>query len=426
MTGGIPTPLISAGGDDRQTIGETIAAQVAHLPHRPRLIGLGEPTHGEDEFGRLRNAVFAALVDRAGFTTVALETSAWHARVVDAYVRGGEGDEDEVMATGFTHDFGASPANRALVRWVRERNRHRPRAEHLRFTGFDAPVEMAAAPSPRSALQVLHDFLSGYFDLPAWETVDRLLGADELWEEPAAARDPARSIGADPRVHALRALTDDLRWTLAGDLPRLRDDTSPHTIEDVQLAARTAAGLLAYHAAMARDTENRWQRLAAIRDTMMAENLQVLADRGPTFAFAHNQHLRTGSTSTPFDTTTLRWQPAGALLADRMGEDYRVIACALGEATHLDLPAPPPDTVEGALHEALSPGIHLLSAPELLPLQQRSVPRKSPTYRFFPIDETLLGQVDQVLFLPTITGEGDAAGWWAQGAGGGGQDSAVG
>ena len=88
MTSGTPTPLISADSDDHQTLGDAIAAQIAHLPHRPRLLGFGEPMHGEDEFARLRNAVFGALVDQAGFTSIALETSAWHGRTVDAYIRG--------------------------------------------------------------------------------------------------------------------------------------------------------------------------------------------------------------------------------------------------------------------------------------------------------------------------------------------------
>ena len=298
MTSGSPTPLISADSDDHPALADALAAQIAALPHRPRLLGLGEPMHGEDEFGRLRNAVFAALVDRAGFTSIAIESSAWHGRIVDSYVRGGDGVEDDIMAAGFTHGFGESPANRTLIRWMREQNRHRPQTARLRFAGFDAPVEMMAAPGPRTALQALHGFLlthlGGEFDLPPWDTVDRLLGPDERWLEPAAAMEPARSIGAEPRVHDLRAITDDLRWTLTGEIPRLRRETSPDDLEDALLAGRTAAGLLAYHAAMARDTGDRWQRLAAVRDTMMAENVQAIADRGPTLAFAHNHHLRTG------------------------------------------------------------------------------------------------------------------------------------
>jgi erythromycin esterase-like protein len=406
MTSGTLTPVISADSDDHRSLAAAVAAQIAHLPRRPRLLGFGEPMHGEDEFGRIRNAVFAALVEQAGFTSIALETSAWHGRAVDAYIRGGDGDEDDVMAAGFTHGWGEFPANRMLVRWMREQNRHRPRAAHLRFAAFDAPVEMTGAPSPRAALQVLDDFLrtsaGSASDLPPWDTIHRLLGPDEPWDEPVTARDMPHPIGAEPRVHDLRAITDDLRWTLTGQTPRLRHESSADDLADAHLAARTAAGLLAWHAALARDADHRWQRLAAIRDTMMAENLQAIADRGPTLAFAQNQHLRTGTTAVSFGPMTLRWLPAGAHLADRLGSDYRVIACAFGEATHHDIPEPAPDTVEGVLHHGLPPGNHLLSAPELEPLHQRCTPRSSPNFRYIPIDEALLGQIDQLLFLRAV------------------------
>ncbi len=407
MTSGTLTPLISAGSDDRRTLGDAIAAQIAWLPRPPRLLGFGEPMHGEDEFARLRNDLFAALVEQAGFTSIALESSAWHGRAVDDYVRGGDGVEDDIMAGGFSHGWGEFPANRILVRWMREQNRHRSQAGQLRFAGFDAPVEMDGAPSPRAALRVLHDFLrthaGGGIDLPAWDGIDRLLGPDEPWEEPAAAMEPARSIGVEPRVRELRAITDDLRWALTGEFPRLRAETDPDDLADALLAGRTAAGLLAYHQAMARDTDRRWQTLAAIRDTMMAENLQAIADRGPTLVFAHNQHLRTGLTRIPFGPTTLRWQPAGAHLADRLGDDYRVIACAFGDAAGHGIPEPEADTVEGVLHRGLPAGNHLLSAAELRTFQQGRVTRSSPNFRYIPMDDGLLDQVDQVLFLRTIT-----------------------
>jgi erythromycin esterase-like protein len=140
MTTEIPSPLISADREDRRGLAEDIADRIERLPHRPRLLGLGEPMHGVDEFPRLRNALFAALVERAGLTTIALESSAWHGRVVDEYVRGGDGDEDAVLAAGFTHGWGGFPANRELVRWLREQNRHRAPDARLRFAGFDAPV----------------------------------------------------------------------------------------------------------------------------------------------------------------------------------------------------------------------------------------------------------------------------------------------
>lgn len=153
----------------------------------PRVLGLGEPVHGIEAFPRVRNAVFEHLVEHAGFRTIALESDAWAGRLVDVWVRhapGCEGlTEDQVMAHGFSHGFGASPANRELVRWARERSAGLPTGDQVRVTGFDGPMEMVATPSPRATLLHLYDYLSGR-DLDRAlpcdrDTLTRLLGADE-------------------------------------------------------------------------------------------------------------------------------------------------------------------------------------------------------------------------------------------------------
>lgn len=407
MTSATFVPLISADTEDREALGTAIAARITHLPHRPRLLGFGETMHFEDEFLLLRNAMFAALVDQADYTRITLESCAWRGRIVDAYVRGGDGVEDDVMATGFSHEFGGFHANRLLVRWMREQNRARPPARHLRFAGFDAPTELMWGPSPRPQLEALHIFLSthvtGAADLPSWDLIDGQLGAEEPWRDEAAAMDATRSVGDEPRVHHLRAITDDLRRTLEGELPRLRREVDADALEDALLAGRTAAGLLAYHGAMAHDTGDRWARGASVRDTLMADNLTALAGRAPTFVFAHNAHLRTGTIEMSLGPMTLHWQAAGAHLASRLGHDYHVIGSALGEAVHLEIPEPAPDTLEGVLHRGLPPGNHLLSAPELRPLQQGLAVRVSTNYRYVPMDATLVDEVDQLLFLRSIS-----------------------
>jgi erythromycin esterase len=273
------------------------------------------------------------------------------------------------MATGFTHDFGGYAGNRALVRWMREQNRDRPPAERLHFVGFDAPVEWTDVPDPRPVVQVLHDFLTGHTDVPTWH--------DDL-----------------------RAYTDDLRWILVGELPRLRREADPDALEDALLAARTAAGIFAYGQAMNLAEDRRWQHAANIRDTMMAENLEAIARRAPTLVFAHNQHLRTGTTEMTLGPVTLRWQPAGAHLVDRLGPAYHVIACAVGDAP--GTPPAPENTVEGLLHRDLPPGHHLLSASALQPLRSDLVNRKSENFAYIPLDGTVLDEVAQVLFLHAV------------------------
>ena len=196
---------------------------------RPRLLGLGEPTHGLEELPRLRNRVFEHLVDHEGYRSIALESD---------------------CLAGFSHGFGESQANRDLVAWMAEQNRHRDAADRLRFYGFDVPMEMAGANSPRTALCALHDYLAAHLDATmlahSRETMSRLLGDDGRWSNPAAAMDPTQSIGASDDVATLRLIADDLGALLLSESPRLIAATSYDDWWPAALRARTAAGLLRY------------------------------------------------------------------------------------------------------------------------------------------------------------------------------------
>ena len=188
------------------------AAVLRLLPGRPRILALGEPTHGAGALLRLRNELFRELVEQEGYRTIALETDCLAGQVVDDYVATGEGDLDDVMRRGFSHEWGAFPANRELVCWMRAWNEGagneragnvradeegRPDAGRLRFAGFDGPLEIQAAASPRAALTSLYGYLSARVEaelLPCTaDVLDRMIGADARWTEPAAMMDPARS-----------------------------------------------------------------------------------------------------------------------------------------------------------------------------------------------------------------------------------------
>ena len=153
--------------------------------------------------------------------------------VVDDYVTSGTGTLDEVMERGFSHGFGASAANRELVRWMRAYNEGRPAPEQLRFAGFDGPLEITAAASPRQALTALHAYLAARVDaglLPCTaETLDHLLGADDRWTNPAAMMDPSQSVGQTPEADQLRLLADDLVALLDAQAPTDRATTATAT-----------------------------------------------------------------------------------------------------------------------------------------------------------------------------------------------------
>ncbi|HZG92693.1 MAG TPA: erythromycin esterase family protein, partial [Pseudonocardia sp.] len=321
---------------DAIPLGDALVELLDGLPERPRLLGLGEPTHGVEEFPRLRNRIFAQLVERAGYRSIALESDCLAAALVDDFVAGGPGSLDEVMATGFSHGFGTSPANRELVAWMRDRNSTRDPADRIGFHGFDPPLEMAPAPSPRGPLVALHDYLTthrgaGGTPMPVDRAdVERLVGDDGRWTEPASLMDPARSVGSSPDVAQLRLLTEELAGLLAAEAPQLIVAGGRSARDRAALDARTAAGLLRYHAGMADPTEHRLPRLMAQRDAMMAANLVALADqeahRGPTLVFANNRHLQREPSTWELAGTDLRWWSAGAITAALLGNRYAFVA----------------------------------------------------------------------------------------------------
>ncbi|MGE7388908.1 erythromycin esterase family protein [Streptomyces sp. NPDC004126] len=373
------------------------------LPRRPRLLALGEPTHGEETLLELRNELFRQLVDE-GYRTIAIESDCLAGLAVDDHVTSGEGVLDEVVERGISHGWGASAANRELVRWMRAHNEGRPASEQVRFAGFDGPLEMSGAASPRQVLTALHGYLAARVDaglLPCTrETLDRLLGTDGQWTEPAAMRDPARSVGQSDEAGRLRLIADDLAALLDEQEPQLIAAGPQEEWDRAALYARTATGLLRYHHWTADGSSARWARLAGVRDAMMARNLLALAGRGPVFVHAHNAHLQREKSSMRMGGEPLEWWSAGALVDARLGAEYAFVATALGTIRHRGVDEPAPDTFEGLLH-ALPEDRCLVDTRRLAAELggARPAPRVSPWFGYAPLDPAHLEDADGVVFL---------------------------
>ncbi len=400
--------------DIEDTVHPVDAASVlALLRDRPRILALGEPTHGAPDLLRTRNALFRELVEQHGYRTIALETDCLAGLLVDDYVTTGRGDLDDVLARGLSHEWGAYPGNRELVAWMRAHNEGRPAAEHVRFAGADGPLEISAAASPRAALVALHDYLSARVDadlLPCTaDVLDRMIGPDDRWTEPAAMMDPARSVGQSAEARELRLLADDLATLLETHAPQLLAGSTPQERDRAHLYARTATGLLRYHFWMADPSPARMTRLLGIRDAMIADNLLALAERGPALVSAHNSHLQRGrSTMAMWDHPRLEWWGAGALVSTRLGDRYAFVATALGTLRDQGVEAPEPDTVEGllyglgrdevlvdprgpaALHRAGADGGAALAA------------RVSPWFGYAPLDPADLAETDAIVFVRDV------------------------
>ncbi|WP_433685049.1 erythromycin esterase family protein [Nocardia sp. CA-119907] len=333
--------------DDPASLGRAVDELLAARTEPPTLLGLGEPTHGIEAFPLLRNELLGHVVER-GYRSIVLEIDVFAASVVDDYVGGARTDVDEVLATGFSHGFGAVPGNRELVEWLRAYNADRAPQDRVRFCGFDAPVEYSGAPSPRRALSSANDYLPAGLRSESVRDLDALLGADGDWTNEAAMFDPAASIGNSDRARALRIVADDLASTLRRAAPALRP-ADPNGYDHAIAHARTAQGLLRYHAAMASPAPDRIAILLSVRAEMMAENLLAIVAqeqrRGPSLVFAHNAHLRRAQSAISDGEHDLSWGSAGALVGLTLGERY--VFLATDANPHSD-----PGTLQGVLAEA--------------------------------------------------------------------------
>ncbi|MGI5170909.1 erythromycin esterase family protein [Spirillospora sp. CA-253888] len=385
----------------RPFTGDVLAAS---LSPATRLFGLGEPTHGVEAFLELRNELFRHLVEHEGFRSIALESDCLLGLAVDAYVGAGASTLDDVMSRGFSHGFGASAANRELVRWMRTYNEQRPSHERLRFYGFDGPLEMTGAAAPRPALTALHDYLAAHLDLP-WsrEALDELLGPDERWTNPAVIMDPTQSIGRTPEAKELRLAADDLRTLLLAHAPHLIAVTSRDDWWRADLHARTAAGLLRYHAGLADTAPTRVGALMCVRDAMMADNLDAVVRReerrGPTLAFAHNRHLQRDKSHLQFAGVPIEWWSAGAIIAARLGDRYAFAATTFGKRGS-DVPRP--DTLEGLL-TALPHARAVIDPDRLATALDRKPPLRVPAdHTYLPLDPATVDQADAIVFIREI------------------------
>lgn len=374
------------------------------LPARPRLLALGEPTHGEDLLLDVRNDLFRQLVEQEGYRSIAIESDCLKGLVVDDYVTSGTGTLDEVMERGFSHGLSTSAANRELVRWMRAYNDGRPASEQVRFAGFDGPLEMTGPESPRQAITALHGHLAAWGDadlLPCTaETLDRLLGDDERWTDPATTMDPSRSVGRSAEARELRLLADDLVALLDAQTPHLIAASSRDDWDRARLYGRTATGLLRYHYWMADTSPSRMTWLMNLRDSMMADNLVAIAEWGPALVYAHNAHLQRDKSTWRLGDLPLEWWSAGAIVSARLGEEYAFLAMALGTIRHQGVDTPPPDTLEGLLY-ALPQDRCLLDPHRLAAAlgDPPPAPRVSPWYGYFPLDPAHLTDTDGIVWI---------------------------
>jgi len=381
--------------DSSQTFNASVDSIMASLGACVKLLGLGETLHGGEDILLLRNRLFSRLVEKHGYSAIAMESSFPRARAVNEYVAGrGPASYDALQDSGFSHGFGRLEANRELVEWMRSYNADGAHSVKLSFYGFDSPTEMMFSDSPAQVLHFVLDYLASIDSASKEEQrlrIDLLLGQDSDWENPAAMMDPTKSVGLSPAATALRIETEDLIAKLQMHRPELVAKSNELLYLEAMQYATLARQLLNYHAALARKSNNRIVQGLGLRDAMMADNLAYAVarerGRGKVLAFAHNSHLQRGKAEWQLGTDLLAWWPAGAHLDEIFGPSYAVIGTAVGVSDANGIGRPEEGTLEALLTAGPGSGRFIpthkgrgLPTSAIAALPTRSGSMMNPTY----------------------------------------------
>jgi len=381
--------------DSSESLSAAIDKLVISLNDSVELLGFGEALHGSEDILILRNKLFQRLVEKQGYSAIAIESSYLRGHIVNEYIAGnGPESYGAIKDTGFSHGFGRLDANRELIEWMRLYNVDPSHQTKLQFYGFDSPTEMTTTDSPRQILNFVFDYLSSIDGVRCQERrerIDSLLGQDSDWENPAAMMDPTQSIGLSPAATSLRIETENLISELHIRRPELIVRSGKSRYLEALHYACMGRQLLNYHAALAQESSKRIVEGLGIRDLMMADNLEYILSRergrGKVFAFAHNSHLKLGKAQWQLGSELLIWWPAGAHLNEILGSRYAVIGSAIGVSDANGIFYPEAGTLEAQLTAVSGPMRFIpthkgrgLPIVEITALPTRSGSTKNPTY----------------------------------------------
>lgn len=245
-----------------------------------RVILLGEASHGTSEFYRARAAITRRLIERHGFSIVAVEADWPDAANVDRFIRHRpRRDGEEAAFQRFPTWMWRNAEVDAFVRWLHQWNEGREEERQAGFYGLD-----------------LYN-LSGSMRA----VIDYLKDVDPEASEIARARYAClQPYSRNPAAYGAVALSEGYARCEAQVLAMLRDlqnNRMQYSYNDgmewldAAANARLVANAEAYYRAMYHGSAESWN----LRDTHMFETLcQLLDARGAdakAVVWAHNSHI---------------------------------------------------------------------------------------------------------------------------------------
>jgi protein-L-isoaspartate(D-aspartate) O-methyltransferase len=305
-----------------------------------RVVLLGEASHGTSEFYRARAAITKRLVERHGFSIVAVEADWPDAASVDRYVRHRRRrDGEDAAFQRFPTWMWRNAEVDEFVRWLREHNAGRSYEAMTGFYGLDL-YNLGAS------MRAVLDFLDEA-DPETAKVARRRYKCLSPW-----SRDPAE-YGRIAMSEGYGRCEVGVVQMLKELMQRRMDCLSEECDEwlDAAANARLIKNAEAYYRLMYQGSAESWN----LRDTHMFETLcQLLDAKGPrskAVVWAHNSHI--GNAAHTEMGQVREELNVGQLVKDKFGEAARLI----GLGTHSGTVAAADDWDEAMEVKAVRPSL---------------------------------------------------------------------
>jgi erythromycin esterase len=293
-------PIALSGGDGLDSVASTLASAP--------IVGIGENSHGIQEFKTLQKLLVERLVAAEGYRLIAIEGTLGEFGPVNEYVTGTSDDLDSALS-GLEFYFWQTEAIRQLFEWLRSFNDGRPADDQAVVYGYDAQFHDVNATALRSYFKrVDPDYLN--------EVQDRL---DPL-TQPLYEQDEVSYM-----TDAQTSLISDLQARLHS-----------HETAYVDASSRSAWKLARRHVWTLNRSLQFQQKLRAhkftqgktIRDAAMARNVRWLrewAGKDRTVVLGNSNHTMRGSSGSGGHGARM-----GQHLTETFGEDYYSLGLLFG------------------------------------------------------------------------------------------------
>jgi len=248
---------------------------VRELVGDARIVSLGENTHGARDFFEMKARVLRFLVEEMGFNTFGIEATWPEARLLDHYVRTGEGDARELLQGLFFWTW-RTESVLEMIEWMRA---HNEAGGDVGFHGFDMQYPGLALENVRAYFREVDPDRIG--------TVNERIHCLDVFANDERGRFPTRRYANQSLAYQrdCAASLEQVRFILFLNRPQYEAASGTEAFEVALQSLRVA---VQYHLHITRE-----QR----RDESMAENVGWISDRigpdGRMVLWAHNYHVST-------------------------------------------------------------------------------------------------------------------------------------